>query len=191
MEPRIEMWLATNNNSKLKEFKKLLSGSVLIKCNRKFVLPEETGKTFIENADIKAKALFAHSKTWTMADDSGLVIKSLNNRPGVYSRRFAGENATDKDNINKVLDELKGVDDRSAYFITVISLIEPSGEIHHFEGRLEGNIAFSSKGKFGFGYDPIFIPIGRDKTLAQMESSEKNNLSHRYKAARKLRQVIC
>ncbi len=190
MGSRIEVWLATNNNSKLKEFKKLLPESVLIKYNQDFILPEETGKTFIENANIKAKALFAHSKTWTMADDSGLVVKSLNNRPGIYSKRFAGESATDQDNINKVLSELKGVDDRSAYFITVISLIKPSGEIHNFEGRLEGTITHSSRGEFGFGYDPIFIPNGSDKTLAQMESFEKNNLSHRYKAVRKLIPII-
>ena len=186
MGTRIELWLATNNSSKLKEFKKILPENVIVKHKNNFILPEETGKTFVENANIKSKALFFHTKTWTLADDSGLVIRSLNGRPGIFSRRYAGQNATNEDNNKKVLEELNGLEDRSAYFITVLSLLTPSGEIHNFEGKLEGFIAKESRGEFGFGYDPIFIPDGSDKTLAQMESFEKNNLSHRYKAIKKL-----
>lgn len=185
MESKIELWLATNNISKLREFRAMLPDNIVLRHKEDFTLPEETGESFTENANIKSKALFNHLKDWTLADDSGLVVKSLNGRPGIYSKRFASTNATDIDNNKKLLEELKGVKDRKAYFVTVLSLITPYGQTHNFEGRLEGTIAQGSRGEFGFGYDPIFIPEGSDKTLAQMEV-EKNNLSHRYKAVQQL-----
>ncbi len=188
MGSKIEIVLATGNQNKLREYQSLLPSNVQIRLipNTASLMPEETGKTFLENAMLKAKKLFSYSKTWTMADDSGLVVRSLNNKPGVHSKTFAGEHATDQDNINKLLEELRGKNNRNAYLITSIALIAPDEKTYDFEGKLYGTIAGNKCGKFGFGYDSVFIPNGDNRTLAQMKESEKNNISHRYIATKKL-----
>ena len=187
MGSKIKLVLGTSNQNKLREYKSLLPSNILTTSipNIESIMPEETGLTFLDNAILKAKTVFSYSKTWTMADDSGLVVKSLNNKPGVHSKTFAGENATDQDNIDKLLEELNGKNNRDAYLITSIALVDPDGKIYDFEGKLYGTIANDKHGEFGFGYDPVFIPNGYNRTLAQM-SQEKNNVSHRYVATKKL-----
>ncbi len=182
--------LASNNEHKLKELKQKLQNLDIDVVSQKEagynIDPEETGKTFKENAEIKAKELNKISGLPVLGDDSGLEIDALNGMPGVYSHRFAGENATDEDRINKVLDLMKDVKEekRTARFKTVICYIDEKNEMHFFEGIAEGKIGFEPKGINGFGYDPIFIYNGR--TFAEMTGEEKNMVSHRGRAVEKL-----
>ena len=182
--------LASNNINKINEMKSKLSKygmNVLSQKDAGFNIEvEETGTTFEENAVLKAKKIYSISQMPVISDDSGLEIDSLNGAPGVYSHRFAGENATDEDRINKVLGLLKDIpyDKRTARFICVICYIDEQGEQHIFKGIAEGKIGFEQKGKNGFGYDPIFI-CENNKTFAELSSEEKNKISHRGKAIEK------
>lgn len=142
---------------------------------------EETADTLEGNAEIKADYIWDKFGISSFADDTGLEVESLNNQPGVRSARYAGESKKDEDNMNKLLDELSAGKSRKARFRTVVCFIHLS-EKHFFEGVVEGRISESKKGANGFGYDPIFIPDGYDKTFAEMESNEKNSLSHRRRA---------
>ena len=181
--------LASNNEHKLREFKQKLQNldiNVISQREAGYDIDiEETGTTFKENAEIKAKELHRLSNLPVIADDTGLEIDELNGMPGVYSHRFAGDNATDEDRRNKVLDLLKNIDEnkRTARFKTVICYIDENNETHFFEGIAEGKIGFEPKGNNGFGYDPIFIFNGR--TFAEMTSEEKNSVSHRGRAIEK------
>ena len=181
--------LASNNQHKLSEFKQKLQKLDINVISQKEagydIDVEENGTTFKENAEIKAKELNRLSGLPVIADDTGLEIDALNGMPGVYSHRFAGENATDEDRRNKVLNLLKDVDkeNRTARFKTVICYIDENRELHFFEGIAEGIIGQEPKGNNGFGYDPIFIYNG--KTFAEMSSEEKNAVSHRGKAIEK------
>lgn len=145
----------------------------------------EPGATLEENAKIKADFIYDMFGQSTFADDSGLEIDALDGRPGVYSARFAGENCSFDDNNKKVLKLLKGKANRKARFRTVIHLIL-NGEHHSFEGVVNGQIIDDYRGSDGFGYDPIFIPEGHEKTFAEMSLAEKNEISHRAKAVQKL-----
>lgn len=147
---------------------------------------EETGTTFAENAFLKADAAFKKTGMPAVADDSGLSIDALDGRPGVYSARYAGENATDKDRYTKLLNEMKDVpeDKRSAHFTSAICCILPDGSKIEVEGRCDGKIAFEPFGDKGFGYDPVFL-YG-DKSYAQLTAEEKDKVSHRGKSLRKL-----
>ncbi len=147
---------------------------------------DETGTTFKENAILKADAIYEKTKMPVIADDSGLEIDALGGKPGVYSKRFAGENATDSDRIEKILDLMKDIEDnkRTARFKCTICYIDKFGDKHIFEGTCEGKITTKLYGNDGFGYDPIFL-YGT-KTFAQMTQEEKNKVSHRGKAINKL-----
>jgi XTP/dITP diphosphohydrolase len=146
---------------------------------------DETGTTFHTNASIKSQTIYRKFKLNCFGDDSGLEITALNGEPGVYSARYAGEHGNHDANITKVLKSLEGITDRSARFITVISLIW-NGEEHFFEGTVEGSIRHDRSGAKGFGYDPIFQPDGYNITFAEMSMDEKNNISHRARALEKM-----
>lgn len=169
-----------------------------------FELPPETGQTFYENALLKADSVrrqFTERLTaaaadntgqvtagapWIMADDSGIEVDALGGAPGIFSSRYAGENATDVNNVNKMLDELKGRQNRGARFICEIVCLAPDGREYRGAGVFEGNIATEPHGEFGFGYDPIFVPEGYLLTVSQLSAEEKNRISHRARAARNL-----
>jgi XTP/dITP diphosphohydrolase len=178
--------LATRNSGKIREFRQLLKNfPVEIKGLNDFgPIPEveEDGATFDDNA--YKKALFTAKALGlpAMADDSGLVVEALRGKPGVKSARYAGEKATDKDNIDKLLGEMRGKDNRQAAFECVISIAVPSGPALTYEGRCEGEITREPKGESGFGYDPIFFYPQYGKTFAELNSDEKNSVSHRGKA---------
>lgn len=179
---------ATNNQHKLTEVKALLDGKFQIVnlqeigCHEE--LAETTG-TISGNSNQKANYVYAKYKVDCFADDSGLEVAALHNAPGVDSAIYAGPQRNHEDNIRLLLKNLEGQGDRRARFITVITLII-SGQHFYFEGILEGEILNEKRGLGGFGYDPVFLPHGLDKTLAQMNMEEKNSISHRAKAIEKL-----
>ncbi|MBO5850449.1 MAG: non-canonical purine NTP diphosphatase [Paludibacteraceae bacterium] len=174
----------TNNAHKLSEAKAILNNKVEI-CSLKeigcFDEIEETGINLNENAEIKANYVYSLYNLDTFADDTGLEVEALNGAPGVYSARYAGEDGNSEKNIQKLLTELNGKENRKAQFRTVIALIE-NGEKHFFEGIVKGKIIDKRKGDGGFGYDSVFIPDGYDKTFAELEPEVKNSISHRAKA---------
>ena len=146
---------------------------------------EESGSTLEENALIKARTIFDTFKKNCFADDSGLEVFALGGKPGVYSARYAGYQKNAMDNTNKILDELKGIEDRQAQFRTVIALIFKGTE-YLFEGIIKGQIAQTPIGQNGFGYDPVFIPEGYQQTFAELATDVKNKISHRANAIEKL-----
>jgi XTP/dITP diphosphohydrolase len=149
----------------------------------------ETGDTFADNANLKAAGYAAIAKLPTVADDSGLIVDHLDGRPGVLSARYAGENATDADRVRKVLEEMRGTSpmERSARFASAISLANARGDIVAcVEGVCEGTLVDSPRGKNGFGYDPIFVPTGYDKTFGELGSEDKDRISHRANAIAKI-----
>ncbi|WP_312356867.1 RdgB/HAM1 family non-canonical purine NTP pyrophosphatase [Empedobacter sp.] len=187
----MELIFATHNNNKVKEVTKMLPSYLSMKSLTDinfFDEIEETGTTFEENAQLKAKTIFDKTGKNIFADDSGLVIEALDGAPGVYSARYAGT-GKDEDNIAKALKELEGKTNRKAYFISIFCLIL-DGKEYFFEGRVNGTIATEIMGKNGFGYDPIFIPDGFSKSFAQMSPEEKNAISHRGKAVEKLNDFL-
>lgn len=179
---------ATNNAHKLEEIQAILGDSFDllslkdINCNEE--LPE-TGDTLEANSLQKAQYLYDHYQVNCFADDSGLEVNALGGEPGVYSARYAGEQRSHPDNINLLLKNLSGKSDRSAQFRTVITLIQ-NGEISQFEGAIKGQIIEDLRGTDGFGYDPIFMPEGSERTFAEMSLEEKGKISHRAKAFEKL-----
>lgn len=185
--------IASNNKGKIAEFKQLFEPNH-IKVLSLADLPvdvgdiEETGDTFHKNAQIKAEAVARIIDVPVIADDSGLVVDELGGRPGVYSARYAGEPTDDVKNYEKLLTEMANVaaENRSARFVAVLALARPGGQTVFFEGHCEGSIAFEARGEFGFGYDPVFIPDGFDKTMAQLDQTTKNKISHRFHALEKL-----
>ncbi len=182
--------LATRNNGKVKEFQEFLEDfPVEIKNLNDFgPIPEveEDGETFDDNA--YKKALFAAKVLGlpAIADDSGLVVEALAGAPGVKSARYAGEKATDQDNINKLLKELEGQSNRKAAFECVLSIAVPSGPALTYEGRCEGEITLQPQGDAGFGYDPVFYYPEYGKTFAEISGDEKNRVSHRGRALAEL-----
>ncbi|MFV0142733.1 MULTISPECIES: RdgB/HAM1 family non-canonical purine NTP pyrophosphatase [Empedobacter] len=187
----MELIFATHNNNKVKEVTKMLPSYLSMKSLTDinfFDEIEETGTTFEENAQLKAKTIFDKTGKNIFADDSGLVIEALDGAPGVYSARYAGT-GKDEDNIAKALKELEGKTNRKAYFISIFCLIL-DGKEYFFEGRVNGTIATEIMGDNGFGYDPIFIPGGFSKSFAQMSPEEKNAISHRGKAVEKLNDFL-
>ena len=155
-------------------------------------LPEETGSTLEENAELKACYAAKKSGLLAISDDTGLEVEFLNGRPGVHTARYAGEHADTDDNNRKLLDELEGLflDQRSAQFRTVACIATPDGKTTCHEGTLDGFIGFGYRGENGFGYDPIFIVKGTNKTLAEISEEEKNKISHRAKAFEKVAQYL-
>lgn len=184
----IELVFATNNPNKLSEVQKLLPKSIKllsledIGC---FEEVEETEETLQGNALLKAEYVLKNYKYNCFADDTGLEVEALHNRPGVYSSRYAGEDGNSEKNMQKLLSELQGKQNRKAQFRTVIALCIDKKE-YLFEGVCKGKISTEKKGKEGFGYDPVFIPDGSQKSFAEMTQEEKNALSHRAKAIHQL-----
>ncbi len=179
---------ATNNQNKLTEIRQLLGDEFevlsLADIDLEGDIPEDH-ETLEENAIQKAEFIYKKCELPCFADDTGLEIDALDGRPGVYSARYAGEACRAEDNMAKVLGEMEGEDKRSAAFRTVIALIN-NGEVFTFEGKIEGDITTEKKGLYGFGYDPIFQPKGRQVTFAEMWIEQKNELSHRGRAVKKL-----
>ena len=179
---------ATNNQHKIEEVNHLLKNKFRllslndISCNEEI---PETGKTLKENASQKATYIHNKFSVDCFADDTGLEIEALNEKPGVFSARYAGEEKNSEKNIEKVLLEMKDIKNRKARFKTIICLIINNKE-HLFEGIINGTIAKEKRGEKGFGYDPIFIPNGFDKSFAEMPLEEKNKISHRAIAIGKL-----
>ncbi len=185
-----EIVIATKNEHKVIEMKKMLEplGFHVLTLYDFNEFPDiiEDGITFRENAFKKAKELSLYLNKDVIADDSGLEVFSLNNDPGVYSARYAGENATYYDNNYLLLKNMEHITDRKARFVTTICLYYKNGETHYFEDYLYGTIAREHKGNNGFGYDPIFIVEGTNQHLAEITLEEKNIISHRGKCVQKL-----
>jgi XTP/dITP diphosphohydrolase len=188
--------LATRNSGKIAELRAMLSDLDLevLSLDEVPEAPEvaEDGATFRDNALKKAKAVADATGLMTLADDSGLEVDALNGSPGVYSARYAGDHADDMANNTKLLSELEGVpaDRRSARFRCVIVVYHPSGRWIDLDGKCEGRIAGRPTGEQGFGYDPVFFLPGLGKTMAQLTPEEKNSLSHRGAAFKKLRKEL-
>lgn len=184
--------IATRNENKITEIKAIVGDLKFnFKCVKDFPEVEEVeedGKTLSENAIKKAKITALKTGFWALADDTGLEVDYLNGAPGVFSARYAGLGCSYSENNAKLLSALKGVDSdlRTAAFKCVIALSSPKGDVITVEGILPGAITQSPKGTNGFGYDPIFMVDGKNKTMAELSSEEKNNLSHRAKAIKKI-----
>jgi XTP/dITP diphosphohydrolase len=182
--------LATRNEHKLRELREALPGIEIDPLPAEVELPPETGETFAENALGKARAAQRATGRTAIADDSGIEAYGLGGFPGVRSARYAGQHATDEENLTKLLREVGEQDDRRVAYVAVIALVTEHGEESLFEGRCEGTLAREPRGSGGFGYDPAFIPddTGPDdeRTMAELAPSEKNAISHRGRAARKL-----
>lgn len=185
--------LASGNKGKLKELSALLTplGFDLVAQNALGVeTPPETGLTFTENALLKARYAAGVTQLPALADDSGIEVDALGGRPGIYSARYAGENASDEDNLRKMLQELAGVDaaQRTARYQCIIAFVKTASDPSPIiaGGTWEGRLLEHPRGLGGFGYDPIFVPRGLDRTAAELEPGEKNLLSHRGQALRAL-----
>lgn len=187
--------LATRNQGKIVEFRRILDalapGAIELVGVDQFpdlVDVEETGTTFEENSLLKARYTCQATGLPAIADDSGLCVDALNGDPGIYSARWAGKHGDDQANLEKVLEQLKDVPDekRTAYFVCVASLVLPDGREHVAEGRFQGHILHAPVGDNGFGYDPIFQPLGLSISSAQMSADEKDLVSHRGKSLRSI-----
>ncbi|UDM31695.1 XTP/dITP diphosphatase [Lentilactobacillus laojiaonis] len=193
MEKPEKIVIATNNEHKINEFKaafekigiKVISQSEIVD---NFSV-DETGSSFEENAKLKAQGLANLTKLPTIADDSGLVVPSLNGEPGIYSARYAGDH-DDEANNQKLLRNLQTKSDRSAYFETALVLIVPNEQSIIAKGRVNGKILKSQRGDNGFGYDPLFYIPEFEKTMAEMTTNEKNQISHRGRAIENLMEKI-
>lgn len=185
------MILASGNPHKVKELGEILPGTGLRPMPAGIELPPETGETFAENALIKARAVRAATGEVVVADDSGLEVDALDGRPGVRSARYAGESASDGENLDRVLRDLAAAGgDGKARYVCVIALIDAEGGEHLFEGRCEGRLTPRLRGEGGFGYDPAFVPDATgpadSRTVAELSPAEKHAISHRGEAARAL-----
>ena len=173
--------LASNNKGKIRELKELLEPfeiEVFGQREAGYDLDaDESGATFAENAAIKARALYALCKCPVLADDSGLTVEALNGAPGVYSHRFAGENATDEERCQKLLNMMENQENRRAAFVCSLCYIDEKGKEYAFQGDVQGMIGAEPRGENGFGYDPVFY-YG-EKSFAQLSGEEKNQISHR------------
>ncbi|NCU17058.1 XTP/dITP diphosphatase [Pallidibacillus pasinlerensis] len=191
-----EIIVATKNKGKTKEFAEMFQPlGFTVKTLLDFPdAPdiEETGETFAENAVLKAKGISEYFNKIVIADDSGLCVDALDGKPGVYSARYAGEAKDDEANLQKVLQELKGVpyEERTAHFHCTLALVIPGKEPVIVEGKVEGYIIDEKRGENGFGYDPIFYVPEYGKTTAEMSSDEKNKISHRGRALEKLNEWV-
>lgn len=188
--------VATKNRGKLKEIQAFLA-DVLENASCADDYPDfpetvEDGETFEQNALKKAREAALFTGLPALADDSGLVVDALGGRPGVYSARFAGEGAGDAANNSKLLNELQSVspEQRQAAFICVMAFVTPQGDEQLFSGRVEGSILSAGTGSGGFGYDPLFLVDGFDKTMAELTIDEKNRISHRGEALKKLKAFL-
>ena len=186
--------LASSNKHKVQEINDIVKTKYGEECNIKFILPPEgfdpieDGKTFEENSRIKAMEAWKLTKSWALADDSGLCIEALDGAPGLYSARYA---ETPQKRIERVLTEMKDKTDRTAEFVCAMTLINPQGEVAFAcKGICKGSITQEPAGSNGFGYDPIFLVEGRTTTMAELSEEEKNQISHRSQALNQLLDVL-
>jgi len=188
--------LASHNRNKAQEIQMLLGNQFHVIPQQAFDIPpiEETGSTFEENALLKAKTVYDIIGLPVIGDDSGLEVVALNNQPGVYSSRFAGDNASDDDNIDKLLRKMHNIptDKRTARFRCVVAFLGTSSDDQpvFFEGEWAGYIAKERRGKNGFGYDPVFVDLQSNLTAAELEPDQKNKISHRGKAMQSLKSYL-
>jgi len=182
----VRIVLASANAHKARELGRLLGGWEVETFAG--ALPEETGETFIENARLKARHVHEAlgGSAWVVADDSGIEAAALGGVPGVRSARYAGEDATDEENLAKLIDALDGADDRRVRYVAELVAIAPGGGEVTARGELTGTLAPAPRGTGGFGYDPAFVPDGDSRTVAEMSPDEKDAISHRARAARAL-----
>ncbi|MDR2732914.1 MAG: RdgB/HAM1 family non-canonical purine NTP pyrophosphatase [Fibromonadaceae bacterium] len=189
--------IATGNAGKVSEFCAILKDSAFSFFASKDIgfseEVEETAQTFRGNAEIKAKAVFEYISSkdkyrdyWVVADDSGLEVEALNGAPGVFSARYAGENASGRERYTKLLKELEGKANRKARFICCLCLMRSGKPPEFFEGECRGSILTAPRGEGGFGYDPVFLPDGYDRGFGEMSEEEKNVLSHRGRAIKNM-----
>jgi XTP/dITP diphosphohydrolase len=182
--------LATRNAHKLRELGVMLAPHELEPLPAGVELPPETGSTFAENALIKAEAAARATGRPAIADDSGIAVEALAGGPGIHSARYAGEGASDGENLAKLLADLRDRTDRRAAYVCVLAQVEPGREPELFEGRCEGVVVDEPRGSGGFGYDPAFLPDerspGDERTMAELTPDEKDEISHRGRAARAL-----
>jgi XTP/dITP diphosphohydrolase len=183
--------LATRNEHKLRELGEILVGIELVPLPEAVELPPEDGETFADNALIKARAARAATGEATIADDSGIEARALGGVPGARSARYAGEHASDEENLAKLLREVAAAgDDRGVAYVCALAYIDASGEERLFYGRCEGELTTEPRGSGGFGYDPAFVPLdtgpGDRRTMAELSADEKHAISHRGRAARAL-----
>ena len=180
--------VATRNEHKLRELSEALPGIALEPLPPEVELPPEDGETFAENALGKARAAHRAAGGRAIADDSGIEAAALGGRPGVRSARYAGEDATDEENLAKLLDEVGRTDNRRVAYVCALAFVDEDGTERVFEGRCEGVLAEQPRGAGGFGYDPAFIPDdtgpGDERTMAELPPGEKHSISHRGRAAR-------
>jgi XTP/dITP diphosphohydrolase len=196
----ITLWISTTNQNKLNEFRNILGDSVEIHSVaelKHYSAPPETGKTFVDNARIKAKTLKAlRPGTWVVADDSGLEVEGLGGLPGVHSARYAGDKASDGENVAKLLKmmQIRCPGQRQAQLCCVLVAFDPAGTEQVIHGVVHGQIATTARGQTGFGYDPVFIPAGhvpsQEKTYAELGPARKNQTSHRAQAIRELLRLM-
>ena len=188
--------VGTKNKDKLREIRSLLKGLPLrVSSLSDFPhCPEavENGKTFAANAEKKARQYSKHTRTLTLADDSGLMVSFLNGKPGVYSARFAGPGCSYQDNNRKLLGLLKKVppSKRTGKFVCVMSLYENGKRVATVRGECRGTIASAEKGKHGFGYDPVFVPQGHSRSFAELGAAAKGRVSHRGRALRAAKKAV-
>lgn len=189
----MEIVIASTNLHKIRELREMMKSFSLLDVLSLHNFPnyspsQETGKTFKENAILKAEHAAAVLQKVVLADDSGLVVPSLGGAPGVNSRRYAGEDATDAENRQKLLNELqdKREHERTAYFECYLAIATPDGKVKCFNAISEGNLAREERGRNGFGFDSLFIKNDYDKTFAELDEATKNRISHRRKAFEKL-----
>ena len=182
--------VATRNDHKLRELAEILRSYELVPLPPEVELPPEDGDTFAANALGKARASVAATGEPGLADDSGIEARALGGRPGVRSARYAGEDATDEENLELLIRELEGADDRRVAYVSVVAYAEPGGRELVAEGRCEGELVPEPRGNGGFGYDPAFVPLDTgpadERTMAELPPEEKHRISHRGRAARAL-----
>jgi XTP/dITP diphosphohydrolase len=189
----VRLVLATRNHHKLRELAGLMRPYELDPLPPEVELPPETGTTFADNALGKARAAAAATGRPAIADDSGIEAAALRGAPGVWSARYAGEHATDEENLAKLLREVPPDGDTRVAYVCAIAYVEPGGRELVVHGRCEGTLTHEPKGSGGFGYDPAFVPDdypGDDRTMAELSAEEKDAISHRGRAARALRRTL-
>ena len=189
----MKIFLATGNKNKIEEIKKIFSmeNIEILSIKDGIEIPEvvEDRTTFEENSKKKALEIAKFTNMVTIADDSGICVDALGGAPGVYSARYSGENATDEKNNKKLIENLKGIEDRRAKFVCVITLAKPTGETYSYYGEVCGEIIDEPRGEYGFGYDPHFYMKEYGKTTAEMKDF-KNQISHRAKALAELKKNL-
>jgi len=189
----VKLYVATHNAHKLREIGQILPGFEIVADDPEGV--EENAPDFVGNALIKVRAIAGkHCGDWCLADDSGLEVAALGGAPGVRSARYAGEPSNTPNNNALLLKNLTGFADRRANFTCAIALVDPNGGEHTVEGKCFGRIANEASGVEGFGYDPLFVPDGHDKSFAELTADEKNAISHRGRAlaqvAERIKEIV-